>query len=102
MIIKTISINNCDTVNGIKGARVLNFSLQKDLPTSIAASILAYGVFLGDIIPHKATLGFAPKNGICPFLFKTPELCVKFHLPPAIHYQWQHGKRLVRGDQVVL
>src|SRR6056300_640615 len=35
--------------------------------------MLEYGVFLGDIIPHIATLGHFPKKGSCPWRLRTPE-----------------------------
>ena len=50
----------CVIKTGCNGFLVSNVSRQNDLPTSIAASILEYGVFLLDIIPHKATLEHSP------------------------------------------
>ena len=60
-------------VSGHEGFLVPNVSWQKRRPTSIAASMLEYGVFLGDIIPHKATFVECPKNGTCPCTLNTPD-----------------------------
>ena len=56
---KSISV----TMKGRDGLRVPNFLLQNLRPTSMAPSILEYGVFLYDIIPHMATVLDTPKKG---------------------------------------
>ena len=53
----------CVIMKGSYGRRVPNCLLQNARPTSTAASILEYGVFLGDIIPHMATFLDLPKKG---------------------------------------
>ena len=56
-------VRTCVNLTGLNGSLVPNTSWLRDLDTSTAASMLEYGVSLGDIIPHMATLGHFPKNG---------------------------------------
>lgn len=58
--------NTCVTNIGCSGRRVPNCVWHNDRPTSMAASMLEYGVYLGDIIPHRATWFDLPKKGTWP------------------------------------
>ena len=65
---------------GFSGFLVPKHMWLRARETSTEASILEYGVCLGDIIPHIATFEHFPKKGSCPLRLSTPEDCEKFHL----------------------
>mgnify|MGYP002805395462 CR=1 FL=1 len=75
-------VTTCERSMGLSGCLVPKHSWLRVLETSTADSILEKGVFLCDIIPHRATFGHFPKNGTCPCKPKTPDDCENSHFSP--------------------